>query len=268
MLEPKSLNQGFSPVDTLNQALRYWWFLFILILLGGIMGVLFHQLRSPVYEATGHFTSTIDYVTTGPLTQYDEDVALNAVGNVIRSRLVLDRVVNRAKTEGIIVDRTELLKLVVLERRFTTWDLRIRSTNLQTAERITNLWMEEGQAQLLESYQHALQAEQINTYLRSLESCLGKSVSGEPSSALCTHYRFSEIQVDLQKAGKALAQERKSALGLFSGLTIGPAGPVSISPKPVIYGRSELVLAGSMIGLLAGYWLLHLGIPARWLKKG
>ncbi|MBE0696353.1 MAG: hypothetical protein IH586_05470 [Anaerolineaceae bacterium] len=267
MLEQKNLDQGFSPLDTLNQALRFWWFLFVLIFLGGMVGVFIHQLRPPVYEAIGHFTATIDYVATGPLTQYDEDVALNAVGNVILSRLVLDRLVIKAKAEGIIIDRPGLIKMAVLERRFTTWDLRVRSTDLQTAEQITNLWVEEGQAQLLESYQHTIQAEQISTYIQSMESCLGKSVTGEPSTALCTRYRFADIQDDLQKAGKALAQERKAALGLFSGLRIGPAGSVSISKSPVAYGRNQLVLAGGLIGLLVGFWLLNLGVPARWLKR-
>lgn len=267
MLEQKSLNQGFSPLDTLTQALRFWWFLSLLILLGGMAGVLVHQLRPPVYEAVGHFPAGIDFVATGPLTQYEEDVALNAVGNVLNSSIVLDRVVNRAKEKGIAIDRTDLAKMAVFERKFTTWDLRVRSMDRRMAEQITNLWLEEGQAQLLESYQHSLQAEQISNYLQSLESCLGKSVSGEPSTALCTYSRFREIQVDLQEAGKTLVQERKAALGLFSGLTIGPASAVSISQQPVIFGRSQLVLSGSMIGLLAGFWLLNLGIPARWMKR-
>jgi hypothetical protein len=267
MLEQKSLEEGFSPLDELNQALRFWWFLIALVLLGGLFGLGMHLVRPPVYEAAGHFTASIDYVATGPLTQYEEDVALNAIGNVLLSKGVLDRVVSRAKAEGIPVEWADLVKMVVLERRFTTWDLRIRGTNLQTAERIASLWMDEGQAQLLESYQHALQAQQIDRYLQSLESCLEKSVSGEPSTALCTRYRFGEIQADLQQAGLELVMERKASLGLFSGVTIGPAGPVTTTQGPVVFGRNQLVLSGSMIGFLAGLWLLHLGIPARWMKR-
>jgi hypothetical protein len=267
MLEPKSLEQGFSPLDQINQALRYWWFLFALVLLGGIIGLAAQQLRSPVYEAVGHFTASIDYVATGPLTQYDEDVTLNAVGNVILSSTVLDRVTRRAKSDGIILNRTTLKQMATLERRFTTWDLRVRSTNAQTADTIASLWVEEGQAQLLESYQHALKAQQLDRYLRSLENCLEKSVAGEPSPALCTHDRFAEIQADMAQAGEVLVKERRGSLGLFSGVTIGPAGPVSTSSGPVLYGRGQFALSGGIIGLLAGLWLLFLGIPVRWLKR-
>jgi hypothetical protein len=231
------------------------------------VGWAIHQLRPPVYEAVGQFSASIDFVGTGPLTQYEEDVALNAIGSLIGSRLVVDRVVEQAKNMGIKTDATELVRMAAVERKFTTWELRIRSTDPQRTAQIANLWVEQAQALLLESYQHALLAEQISRYSNSLESCLEQSAVSEPSSALCSRSRFVEIQFDLQQAGEALYRERTASRGLFAGLTIGPANPAVIPEKPVIFGRNQLVLAGSMIGLLGGIALFSLGAPVRWMKR-
>lgn len=267
MLEQKSLNEGYSPLDALNQALRFWWFLFVLIVIGGIGGYLFHQARPPVYEAIGYFNAGIDYVATGPLSQYDEDVALNTVSTLLLSKPVFDRVAEKAQAEGINLDRDSLMKMATIERKFTTFDLRIRSSDAQLALRIATLWVEQGQILINESYLHAVQADLLNRYINTLESCLGKSVSSEPSTAICTRYRFTDIQADLRDAGEAFIRERKASLGLFTGVLLGPAQQAVLSPKPVMYGRNQLVLAGIVVGLVAGVWLLHLGIPARWMKR-
>ncbi len=197
MLEQKSLNQGYSPLDTINQALHFWWFLFALAVTGGLVGFLFHQARPPVYESVGRLTGGIDYVSTGPLTQYDEDVALNTVGNILYSGVVFDRVVEKARLEGISLDRAGFMKMATMERKFTTWDLRVRSTDAHLAFRLANLWVEEGQVVIEEGYRHAVQADQLNRYIKTLENCLGRSVSSEPSGGLCVHTRFEEIQADL-----------------------------------------------------------------------
>lgn len=267
MPEPKSRDLSFSPLEPLDQALRFWWFLILLIILGGLAGFFISQLRPPVYEAVGQFSASIDYVATGPLTQYDEDVALNAIGNVIISMPVMNRVVDRAAAEGIQIDPAGLRNMTVVERRFTTWDLRVRSTDAEQARRIAEIWVEEGQAQLVESSQHAIRAEQINRYMKSLESCIGKSVSSEPSNALCAGYELAEVQAELKNAGDEFINERQASLGLFSGVTLGPETVPVLSQKPLMNGRNQLVLSGSVIGLLVGIWLFALGLPSRWWNR-
>jgi len=151
----------------------------------------------------------------------------------------------------------------VLERRVNVWDLRVRNTDAHVAERLANLWVEQGQATLLEAYQHALQADRLNRYLASLESCLAKAAASETGSGQCSKARFAEIQEDIRASGKMFAQERLASLGLFSGLTIGPIEPASTAAGPVLFNRNQMVLAGCFIGLLLGVALVQLAIPAR-----
>lgn len=255
------------PGAILSNAFRCWWVILVLTLVGGLLGLVFQRLNPPVYEATGRFSASIDYVLTGPLTQFEEDTALNKIGELISSKPVLDAVVEQASAEGLAVTWTDLHEMATIERRIDTWDLRIRHTDPAFAGRIANIWIEQGQAILLDSYQHALQTDSLNRYLRTLESCLAVTAASEPSHALCSRYRFSEIQADLAEAGQALYQERLASRGLFAALTIGPADAAVVGETPVLYRQNQLVLAGGLLGMLLGIGLVQFGGLARWFKR-
>lgn len=258
---------GLDPGQILSNAFRLWWVILALTLVGGVLGLFFHRLNPPVYEATGRFSASIDYVLTGPLTQFEEDTALNMIGGLIGSQPVLDAVVEQATAEGYAITATDLRRMAVIERQLNTWDLRVRHTDPVFAGRIASIWVEEGQAILLDSYEHALQADSLNRYLRSLENCLAVAAASEPSHALCSQARFSEIQADLAEAGAALYQERIASRGLFVGLTIGPADAAVIGERPVLYGQNQLVLAGGLLGMLLGVGLVELGSLARRTRR-
>jgi uncharacterized protein involved in exopolysaccharide biosynthesis len=251
----------------LGATFRFWWVIVVLSVAGGLLGLLFHRLNPPVYEAAGRFSASIDLVLTGPLTQLEEDIALNAVGDLITSRPVLDSVVEQAGAEGIRLTRAELRRMATVERRVNAWDLRIRHTDPLMAGQVANIWIEQGQAALLESSQHALQAASLSRYLRTLEDCLAVAAASEPSHALCSRQRFRDIQADLQQAGEALSIERKASGSLFYGLTIGPPEAAVTSEKPVRFGQNRLVLAGAVLGLLLGIGFVQSGLPARWRKS-
>jgi len=120
---------------------------------------------------------------------------------------------------------------------------------------------------LLESYQHAIEVEQLSRYLKTLENCLAQAGTGDLVNVMCSQSRFVDIQEDLDQASKALYQERLASHGIFSGLTIGPVDRAVVSSKPVIFDRNQMVLGGSLIGFFLGAWLVQVGIPARWLRR-
>jgi hypothetical protein len=255
----------FAALEALQAALRYWWFVFLLAIIGGGIGWLVTLTRPPIYEATGRFSANIDYVVTGPLTQFEEDTALNGIGDVLYSNEVVKKVVDRAAAEGIHTSLVELKRSAVLERRFNVWDLRVRNPDPGVAERLANLWIDQGQAALLEGYQHAIQADHLNRYLASLESCLAEMASSEPAAGQCSSSRFLQIQAELQEAGKALYQERLASRGLFAGVLIGPVDRASGMARLVIYNRNQVVLSCCLIGFLLGIVLVQVGVPERWL---
>ena len=256
------------PLALLSNVVRYWYVMFLLIALGGLLGLLFSMFRPPVYEAVARFGGSIDYVSTGPLTQYEEDIAYDTIANILLSKDVMQAVIDSANAEEIaIANVSELRQMVSAERKFDVWDLRIRSGSLEEAQRVAEIWAEKGHAVLLESYQHAVMAEEIRKTVQSLEDCLEKAASTEPSGAVCAQSRFVDIQTDLREAGAQLFQERAASRGFFAGLAVGPAEPVTMSTEPVLYGRNGLILAGCLVGLLVGVVILETNIPSRLLKR-
>ena len=263
--DPRALNDGFAPLTALQSAMRFWWFIVLLAIAGGGVGWLLHLTRPPVYEAAAQFSAGIDYVSTGPLTQFEEDTALNAVGDLLLS--LTQSVANQANAEGIPIQVADFRNDLTFERKVNVWVIRIRSTNPQTADRLAAIYAEQGRAALLESYQHTQAADRLGRYMQSLENCLSRSAANETADVLCSRYRLVEIQSDLQAAGKAYDQERVASHGLFSGLLIGPSGVAYQAGRPVLFAQNQLVLAGCLIGFVAGICLVQIDIPARWMRR-
>jgi hypothetical protein len=254
---------GFSPAAALENALRWWWIIVFLVVAGGAAGWLVHSMRPPLYEAVGHISAGIDYVSTGPMTQYSEDVALNAIGNIVISITVMEQVVEQVNLEGYPITLDELIKMSVVERRFTTWDLQVLNKDPKAAVFIASTWADVSRAALLESYQHAILADQYQRTTQALERCLVEASVAEEAPVICSPERFQELQEDLALAGEQIYAERVASQGLFSGLVIGPENATTSADAPVVYGRSQLVLAGGVIGLLLGSWLVQSRLPAR-----
>jgi hypothetical protein len=259
--------ESFIPLILLQNTFRFWWFIFLLTIAGGVVGWFFHRMNPQVYEATARFSASIDFVSTGPMTQYEEDVALNAVGNLIFSDGVVEKVNAQLQGEGIALEYPDPRRSAVIERSVNVWVLRVRHSDPLIAERIANIWSDQGHAVLMDSYQHAIQAQQLGQYVQALENCLAKSSVSEPVHGFCNRYRFAEIQEDLHDAGRALYDERIASQELFSGLVLGSADKAVVSPAPVLYGRNQIILAGSLLGLILGVLLNQLNFPVRWFDR-
>lgn len=260
-------DDSFAPLAVLEESLHFWWFLFLLIVAGGLVGWFIHQARPPVYEAIGEFSASIDFVSTGPLSQFEEDVALNTISNLVNSTAMVRSVSAQAREEGIDITARELRRSSIMERRLDTWQLRVRNIDPQAAERLANIWVEQGRALLLESYRNALEAEEMHRLLLSLESCLEQAVVVEPAGGQCTPDRFADIQADMSAAGKLYSEAKLGSGGLSSSLVLGPAEYIGVSSQPVILARNQVVLAGCLLGLLAGILLLQFRVPSRWMKR-
>lgn len=255
----------FVPLAVLENALRNWWIIAVLMIAGGLGGLLLSVFRPAVYEATADFSVAIDYASTGPLTQYDEDLAINTAGNLFLSGEVLERVIQQANDEGLPLQRSDLGEKFFLERRFSVWTVRTRDAQPQAALRLAEIWMATGEMVLRDGYQHALQAAALEGYLRGQENCLEKLGAGAPQPEPCNSTTFAQVQQNLSAAGAALYQERQASRGLFSGLLLGQFNAPEVASEPVAAGRGQFVFLGALIGLLTGIVLMEPG-GAKWLR--
>lgn len=249
----------FVPYMTLERALRYWWLVAALMVFGGLGGWLFSLLKPAQYEAAAQFSVSVDFVSTGPLTQYEEDLAINTAGHVFDSSDLLKSVVAQANSEGIPVTLDVLLDQFTLERKFSLWTLRVRNTDPAVAERLAQIWLEKGQTVLLQSYEHAIQAYALEQYIRRQENCLVEVSASEPSLTTAQCPAFAEIQKNLRQAAEALYQEKLASRSLYTGITIGPFNPPVVSQKPVEGGRNQSVLLGALLGFAASIAWIEFG---------
>lgn len=257
---------SFSPLQTLQDAIRYWWFILLLMVLGGALGWLFHRSNPPVYESVARFSASIDFTSTGNMTQYEEDVAYSAIGTLLDSDAVATRVLARAQEEGFKISGEELRKMAYIDRKVADWEVRVRSTDSYAAARLASLWLEEGDDALREAYQHALQAVQLQKHLAALEGCLEYLPTLGATQPYCQQADLISLQQAVQEAGAALSEERLASKGLFAGLLIGPSQMEGVLNEPVLFNRNLVVLAGVLIGLLLGFALMQARIPARFFE--
>lgn len=257
----------FQPAEVIWPVLKGWWIAAVLIILGGLAGLGIHALRPTQYEAVFSLTTTIDLSNTGELSQYEEDIALEAVGAAFYKDSTLEQVAKLAQQAGIQTDAVSLKANSTIERKLSTWLVRVRSHNPQTADGLASLWLKTGLADLNTSYQHALTAGGLQRYLNSLESCLAQSVPGSPAPAQCSQGNLAAIQAELGKTGTLLADERYLSNGVITGLLV-PQAQTELAPaRVVMFQQGQMVLAGMLIGFLAAVWLLQTHLLARLLKR-
>lgn len=264
---PAAIYEGISPLLALQDALRYWWVLAALIVLGALIGWATHLTRPVLYESIIGLPIGFDYVSTGPITQYEEDVAMEVVGGLLTAPDVMERTVARLNEAGLDLTPLAMRKMAIIERRLNVWELRVRAEDPATTEQIVSTWMEEAHAAISESYRHAILANSLARYARSLETCLARTAASEPTSGQCGGTSIPNIQEELVKVGGQMAQEQEAGRGLFVGMRIGELERIASADRPIRYGRAGFALGGALIGLVLGIVLLETGLIQRLLGR-
>ena len=253
----------WSPNEAFERALRGWWLVALCVLLGAATGLGLHALRPAQYESSFGIPVGIDMVSTGELTQYETDVAFEFAGQVLYKPAMRERVAAAASAEGISIDAVRLRDLSTVERRLGTRRVRVRAGNPAEAERLATIWLEFSVAELRAAREHALVADGLMKRQRSLEDCLARAASAEPSQGLCVPTNLKDLQAELTEAGLLVGQERALSQGLSSAIIFGEFPSRPEAARLVWYGRAEQAAAGGLIGLALGVW----AVQADWAAK-
>lgn len=252
------------PLDLLQTSLRRWWLVILFVLIGGLVGWFIFLVQPPFYEASTSILVTVDFVSTGQLTQFEEDAMMDAVGNVLRSTEVIDRTLTKADQSGVHISAQQFKQMSFIERRLGTWIMRIRSRSPEEAMNLANIWAKEGGAALNDAYQHAVTADHLSRYAVSLETCLEKSVNLVPAAAVCIPEDRVNVQEEIQKLSQNLTSERSASRGILPAALIDPPQLSSLPASPVETGRGGYILAGALLGFLVGFVVCQ--FPLRFRK--
>jgi hypothetical protein len=253
----------FSPRDTVQTISRFWWIIVLFMVLGASLGLLFHRLQNPVYEARAVLSTSINYARTGAMTDVEEDNAVGMVGDLIQSPAVRAKVLQAAKTQGISLSEDEFISNAFADRTGADWTLRVRSRSPQVAAALANLWVDQAYQALGDAVEHAIVADQLERYQDSLVTCLGQSTAVEPVQAVCQGQEIDTLHQDLQDTSRKIKAEVMASQGVLSALTFALSARAQVPTKPVLFGQNNVALAGSLIGLILAIWTVSSG----WLDR-
>jgi hypothetical protein len=142
----------FVPILHFYRIVRFWWVVLLSILLGGAAGYVIYRSGAPLYEATATFYVTIDFdrVEGGPLSQYDEDLALSVMQQVLYySPEVQEKIIASPEFAEASFTQESWIDSIILEREHAFWKIRVRHHSPEAAQSLVNLWAELGYSHLV-----------------------------------------------------------------------------------------------------------------------
>ncbi len=257
----------FVPLAMLERWLRSIWLVVALTVAGGLAGWIIHQVRPPLYEARIGFTVSYDLTNMGAMTQFEQDHASGAVGELMYASDILQSVAQRAGEQGIPITPEELLALATKERQAQTWYIRVRHTDPATAAALANLWGEEVNAVLAQTFAEGVKAQELERYLVSLETCLQRSVVVEPVMQECSARSLPSLEQEMRTTGQALTAARLASRGILPSLAMDWSEKAVTPSRPALLGLGQFVLAGSLLGFLLAVTLVEGGLVGRWSER-
>lgn len=250
------MDNDLIPVQILQKIMRRWWMIALVMILGGLLGLLFSQFHPRIYESKATVSTVVDYAFLDKLDDWEEDQIFETIGDVIVSTEVKDQVLARAAETGINYSAAEMSANFSADRQDTRWMLRVRDADAEKAQALNSFWAEAALSKLAELRQNSFLSISVQQSLDALTACLANKVLVDPSAALCPELDVAQVKAridqiasdpDLKMIWHSLALAHTS-FDLTEESTVA---------SPVLFGRNISVLAGSLIGLIVGIWLVN-----------
>ena len=257
------MDEGFAPRDYFERSIKFWWILFVCMLIGAGAGWLVTQYKTPTYEAKSSISVSINYAETGFLTDTEEDHALSVVGDVLISDAILDDL--RTSLDTVSLDGISRSNLFV-EREGYRWTLRVRAESPQLAKQISKNWAEVSMLYLNESLDHARKGLILSRQIAELETCLSQSLSVLPSAVPCTLPGSVKTTDLLQVLGERYSEEQSLSNGILPSLVFSLSQAGTQAGTPAATQSAGMVFAGAMLGFFAGIIMIFSGVPHAFFK--
>jgi hypothetical protein len=246
-------------VDLLEPARRVqarWYWLLLALLAGAALGWGFSLVRPPVYRASAILAVSNDYGVTGPLELVVEDRALDRVHQLILADDTLTQAMEELKgvdpANPAWADLGALRARLTLEQRLARWELLATDRDPATAARIANAWAVAAVTQLEVAQQHAWKLLDLRGAPVMVE-CFRLLPQPAPEARF---WECVSAAPELDSGQQALLRaEMKASRGILPSLSFEWVDHAQPPSTPVVWDRGALVLAGAVLGLVAGVWI-------------
>jgi hypothetical protein len=256
-----------APRDLLARFIRRWPVLVALTIVGGMLGWGAGFLRAPRYQAAAVLDVGFNYALTLPLTRADEGYVRERIRSLLVSDAVLADALSRlqagAAAEEGISGLDVLRERIQLADRRTTWTFLATAGSPDAAAAIADAWASASQDALREAIVHAWRAAELQAAFFNL-GCRLVATETPPDSAIweCGSDRGQAEPEDL---ADALRREVELTYGVVPALSVIQLNAASPPSAPVLWGSGTLILAGLILGVVAGLAAI---LPETWCVRG
>lgn len=251
-------NKEFKPAF-LDMGKQQFFYVFILIIIGALLGFSISLFTKPVYEAESRLITNVELVRDANITEIMVDSQLELVRELLYQSDIIDALIVSEAKAGHQIDLQYLRENTVLERRLMTTVIKSRSSDPEIATRIANSWVKIAYDRLSQAYEHALLVSEAKWMLTSIEDCQTNSKVFE--TAFCKSLDPTTIANLTEEAHKVILEESAHALGLTKDIQISQYQEASVPSKPIRFSRGTFVLSGGLIGLIIA--LIFLEFPKK-----
>lgn len=257
---PNQQTGDFYPSDLMRRVIRWWWIIVILIFLGGILGYLAAEIQKPLYESKSSITTAINFAYAGKLDDYEEDHLITAIGDVIGSSWVMEKVVDQVIENGMGLDEKTVLAGLIKSRQGYRWVLSSRFNDPQIAQQINQIWLNAAIDALEDLRANGLEGLNRLAAQYAVESCFSQSVVLEPDSAYCSGENFKQLHADVESVTVSGGGSLLTSL-LISRVSFETTETPNLPDAPVLFRVNLMMLAGCMVGFIAAILLFLSGYP-------
>jgi hypothetical protein len=234
----------FVPSELLKRTFHRWWLLVIFMIVGGATGILFSQLQKPIYESQASITTSIDFAYANRLNEDEEDYLILTIGDVIGSSGVFDSVKQLAAEIDITITDETLKTAFTKARQGYRWELTVRDSNPETAQTLTQLWVETADKALADFRERNLDTLKYQSAELAIQNCFSQIVVIEPASAYCSLGNLTEIRNDLEETSTQVKVDSLSNAILLSKISSEITDNAYLPGSPTVFKRNILALAG------------------------
>lgn len=246
-----------SPLrEIIGPAVRRWPFLLACGLIGGLLGLLFSMLRPPRYEAKAVLGVSIQYAVTESLDLVVEDRALNRIAALARAdstlQETLDRMPESIKAQSGWRSVEDLMKVLRLDRRLSTWEFVALHTDPQTAAAAADAWAEAALSVFDEAAEHAWRAAVLLGEIPFDVDCAQERIGTYTEDIFAWRCWVSPLAFEDPEVVDQIRSEIMLSRGMLPNVTFELLRSASVPQEPVLWDRGLLVLSGAVAGFIIG----------------
>lgn len=239
-------------------SIRYWWIIAVCGLLGALSGIGFSRLHQPIYEAhsvllIGNDISSLDKSLQNANTK---DYISSKGSDIFTNEDIKNQVIKKFAAQG----STLTLKDFSVEKQITRWDLVVQNQDPNIAAEAANFWLDLSIQALDEAHSHSVKVVEISTKINILSNCSSQT----QTSSICSSIPDNiQILQEIENLTPELALEERASKGITIFFSFEKGDLAKVPVRPVVFGRNNLVMIATILGLLVGVWITFSGYGLR-----